>query len=161
MNALLLAGHGSHISPHTAGLVWSYVDRLRALGIADEVGASFWKEAPAFSQVLDSFCSDTVIVVPALAADGYFARTVIPAEMGLSGPLTCRGTQCIHYTQPLGLHPRLGDVLHNCVSDLMTEQGWTPATSLSPSLDTARDAMRAARARRAYRRSRLSAVGLA
>jgi sirohydrochlorin cobaltochelatase len=123
MNALLLAGHGSHISPHTAGLVWSYVDRLRALGIADEVGACFWKEAPAFSQVLDSFCSDTVIVVPALAADGYFARTVIPAEMGLSGPLTCRGTKCIHYTQPLGLHPRLGDVLHNCVSDLMIEQG--------------------------------------
>ncbi len=122
MNALLLAGHGSHLSPHTAGLVWSYVDRLRALGIADEVGACFWKEAPAFSQVLDSFCADTVIVVPALAADGYFARTVIPTEMGLSGTLSQRGTRRIHYTQPLGLHPLLGNVLRNCVSDLMVEQ---------------------------------------
>ena len=122
MNALLLAGHGSHISPHTAGLVWSYVDRLRALGIADEVGACFWKEAPAFSQVLDSFCADTVIVVPALAADGYFARTVIPTEMGLSGTLSQRGTRLIHYTQPLGLHPRLSEVLRARVSDLMVEQ---------------------------------------
>ena len=122
MNALLLAGHGSHISSHTAGLVWSYVDRLRVLGITDEVGACFWKESPAFSQVLDTFCADNVIVVPALAADGYFARTVIPAEMGLSGPLTCRGTRRIHYTQPLGLHPRLGDVLCARVGDLMVEQ---------------------------------------
>ena len=123
MNALLLAGHGSHISPHTAGLVWSYVDRLRALGIADEVGACFWKEAPAFSQVLDSLIADNVIVVPALAADGYFARTVIPTEMGLNGTLSQRGTRRIHYTQPLGLHPLLGNVLRNCVSDLMVEQG--------------------------------------
>ncbi len=122
MNALLLAGHGSHISPQTAGLVWSYVDRLRALGIADEVGACFWKETPAFSQVLDSFCADTVIVVPAMAADGYFARTVIPTEMGLSDTLSQRGTRRIHYTQPLGLHPRLSEVLRARVSDLMVEQ---------------------------------------
>ena len=123
MNAILLAGHGSHISPHTAGLVWSYVDKLRSQGVADEISACFWKEAPALSQALDTLAADTVVVVPALAADGYFARTVIPAEMGLNGPLTQRGSRRIHYTQPLGLHPRLGEVLHDRVTSLMDAEG--------------------------------------
>ena len=46
--ALVLAGHGSHISPHTAGIVWRYVDLLRLWGVADEITACFWKEPPAF-----------------------------------------------------------------------------------------------------------------
>lgn len=111
MNALLLAGHGSHISPNTAGLVWSWVDRLRQAGAADEVGACFWKERPALSQALDTLCAETVVVVPVLAAGGWFARRVIPAEMGLDGPLTLRDGRRIHYTQPLGLHPGLGDIV--------------------------------------------------
>lgn len=126
MIALLLAGHGSHISPQTAGLVWSYVDRLRETGAADEITACFWKEPPSFRQALDMVCSDTVIVVPVLAANGYFARTVIPAEMGLDGPLTTRDGRHIHYTRPLGLHPRLGDVLYARVKAAMHEYGLDP-----------------------------------
>lgn len=123
MNALLLAGHGSHISPHTAGLVWSCVDRVRALGVADEIGACFWKEPPAFSQALDTLCADNVVVVPMLAANGYFARSVIPAEMGLSGPLTRRGKRHIHYTPPIGLHPRLEEALRERVRALLDRHG--------------------------------------
>ncbi len=115
MTALLLAGHGSHISPRTAGLVWSYVDQLRAKGVADEISACFWKEPPSFRNALGNLCSETVVVVPVLAANGYFARTVIPTEMGLEGPFTRVGKRCIQYTRPLGLHPRLGEVLHDSV----------------------------------------------
>ena len=39
--ALVLAGHGSHLSPDTAGVVWEQVDKLRALKVADEVTAAF------------------------------------------------------------------------------------------------------------------------
>ena len=126
MTALLLAGHGSHISPNTAGLVWSYVDQLRADGAADEVGACFWKEPPSFRHALGNLCSETVVVVPVLAADGYFARTVIPSEMGLEGPLTRVGRRRIHYTRPLGLHPRLGEVLHDSVLQQMQTLGARP-----------------------------------
>lgn len=119
MTALLLAGHGSHISPGTAGLVWSYVDQLRARGVADEISACFWKEPPSFRNATGSLCSKTVIVVPVLAADGYFSRTVIPAEMGLDGPVTRVGERCIHYTRPLGMHPRLAEVLHASVLQQM------------------------------------------
>ena len=123
MNALLLAGHGSHLSAQTAGLVWSYVDRLRAQGVADEIGACFWKERPAYRQSLDTICADRVVVVPVLAADGYFARSVIPAEMGLDGPVTRRGDRRIYYTRPLGMHPRLGKVLQQRVEKTMSRTG--------------------------------------
>ena len=98
MRALVLAGHGSHISPDTAGVVWSYVDQLRGWGVADEITACFWKEAPSFNQVLDTLVSEHVTVVPVFAAAGYFSQKVIPAEMGLEGPLTRRDGRTIHYT---------------------------------------------------------------
>ncbi|MCY3946363.1 MAG: hypothetical protein OXF44_08780 [Anaerolineaceae bacterium] len=126
MTALLLAGHGSHISPKTAGLVWSYVDQLRAKGVADEISACFWKEPPSFRNALGNLRSETVVVVPVLATDGYFARTVIPAEMGLDGPFTRVGKRCIHYTRPLGLHPRLGEVLHASVLQQIQALGAGP-----------------------------------
>ncbi len=119
MSAILLAGHGSHISPNTAGLVWSCVDQLRSMGVADEVGACFWKESPPFSQALNAFQAESVIVVPVLAADGYFARTVIPQEMGLSGELTRRGERRIYYTKPPGIHPGAGAVLSAQVDEAL------------------------------------------
>ena len=86
--ALVLAGHGSHISANTAGLVWGYVDRLRRMGVADEISACFWKEPPAFSQVLETLESTQVVIVPLFTANGYFTSQVIPTEMGLRGPTT-------------------------------------------------------------------------
>ena len=83
--ALVLAGHGSHISPETAGIVWEQVDKLRALNVADEVTAAFWKETPSFHQVIDTLTADDMTIVPLFTAQGYFTQTVIPAEMGLTG----------------------------------------------------------------------------
>ncbi|MCY3780709.1 MAG: DR2241 family protein [Chloroflexi bacterium] len=102
--ALILAGHGSHVSANTAGVVWDCVDRLRQLGVADEVTACFWKEAPAFSHVLDTVEADDVVVVPLFTARGYFTGQVLPGEMGLDGPVTSNGERRIHLTPPIGEH---------------------------------------------------------
>ena len=61
--ALILAGHGSHISPETAGIVWEQVDTLRALRVADEVTAGFWKEMPTFHQVIGTLAADDITMV--------------------------------------------------------------------------------------------------
>jgi sirohydrochlorin cobaltochelatase len=105
--AFILAGHGSHITPETAGVVWRHVDRLRAEGRADEVTAAFWKEMPSFHRVLATLTADDVTIVPMFTASGYFTHTVIPAEMGLTGALTRRGGRVIRCTPPLSEHPRL------------------------------------------------------
>jgi sirohydrochlorin cobaltochelatase len=117
--ALVLAGHGSHISPHTGGLVWNQVDELRALNIADEVTAAFWKEMPSFHTVFDSLEANDITVVPLFTAQGYFTQTVIPAEMGLDGPITHRCGRTIRYTRTLSEHPYLGGVVRQRVEDAL------------------------------------------
>jgi sirohydrochlorin cobaltochelatase len=119
--ALVLAGHGSHISPHTAGLVWEQVDRLRAMGVADEITAAFWKEAPSFHTVFNTLTADEITVVPLFTAQGYFTQSVIPAEMGLTGAVTQRGGQTIRYARTLGEHPYLFKVVEDWVSAAQRE----------------------------------------
>ena len=119
--ALILAGHGSHISPNTAGVVWNYVDRLRESGAAGEVTACFWKEPPALHQVLDTVEATNVFVVPVFTARGYFTQSVIPAEMGLPGPVTKQDGKTITLTGPLGEHPAMTKVVQNIVLKQMNE----------------------------------------
>ncbi|MFN8373181.1 MAG: CbiX/SirB N-terminal domain-containing protein [Anaerolineae bacterium] len=118
--ALVLAGHGSHLSPQTAGLVWQQVDKLRALGAADEVTAAFWKEMPSFARVMDTLEANDVTIVPLFTAQGYFTRSVIPAEMGLTGALTVRDGRTLRYARTLGEHPFLGEVVRRRVEDMLT-----------------------------------------
>jgi sirohydrochlorin cobaltochelatase len=124
--ALVLAGHGSHISPRTAGLVWEHVDGLRALGLADEVTAAFWKEAPSFHQVLRSLTATDVTIVPLFTAQGYFTQTVIPAEMGLDSPLMIRNGRIIRYTRTLSEHPYLSQIVQQRVRDALQASGALP-----------------------------------
>ncbi len=118
-SALVLAGHGSHISALTAGLVWSHVDALRRLGVADEVTAAFWKEAPSFHTVVSTLAADDITVVPLFTAQGYFTQTVIPAEMGLVGPLSLRDRRTIRYTRTLNEHPYLAQMVQRRVRDAL------------------------------------------
>lgn len=102
--AIILLGHGSHISSNTAALIWQTVDHLRTQGIADEVTAAFWKEMPSFHHVLNTVVADDITVVPLFTAQGYFTRTVIPTEMGLADSITHRNERIIRYTPPLSEH---------------------------------------------------------
>ena len=125
--ALVLAGHGSHISPETAGIVWEQVDKLRKRNIADEVTAAFWKETPSFHQAIDTLAADDVTVVPLFTGQGYFTQTVIPAEMGLSGKLTKRDERTIRYTPTLSEHPHLARVVRQRVSEALEQSGADPS----------------------------------
>ncbi len=124
--ALILAGHGSHISPETAGVVWQHVDRLRAMGVADEITAAFWKEMPSFHRVLHTLMASDVTVVPLFTAQGYFTRTVIPTEMGLNGALTERDRRILRYARTLSEHSYLGQVVDRRVQDALRQFGLAP-----------------------------------
>lgn len=109
--ALILAGHGSHVSANTAGVVWNYVDRLRSWGVADEIAACYWKEAPAISQVLDTVEADDVVIVPVFTARGYFTSEVIPTELGIKDGGRFLHGRCIRLTPPVGEHPHLQSIV--------------------------------------------------
>jgi sirohydrochlorin cobaltochelatase len=123
---LVLAGHGSHISPNTAGIVWTLVDQLRALGVADEVAAAFWKETPSFHSVFDTLAATDVTIVPLFTARGYFTQTVIPAEMGLEGPLTVRDGRTLRYARTLGEHPHLTHIVRQRIEQTLAQYEIAP-----------------------------------
>lgn len=110
---LVLLGHGSHISPNTAAVVWEAVDALRALGIADEITAGFWKEQPAFSRVLHTLNATDITLLPMFTAQGYFTRQVIPAEMSL--------TNALRMTKTLGEHPYIAEIVQNRAQAALTQ----------------------------------------
>jgi sirohydrochlorin cobaltochelatase len=115
--ALVLAGHGSHISSRTAGIIWEHVDALRTMGVADEVTAAFWKEMPYFHTVFRTLTADDITVVPLFTAQGYFTQTVIPTEMGLTGAITQLDGRTIRYTRTLSEHPYLGQIVQQRIQD--------------------------------------------
>jgi sirohydrochlorin cobaltochelatase len=106
--------------------VHAHAAALRRCGDFDQVFTAFWKEEPALSRVLDGVDASDVTVVPFFMAQGYFANTVVPREMGLQGRVTCARDRLVRYTAPVGTHPRIPDV----VVDAATEAGATPAHHL-------------------------------
>jgi sirohydrochlorin cobaltochelatase len=132
--ALILAGHGSHISPNTAGVVWGYVDTLRQRGVADEVTACFWKEQPHFHQVLQTVKSDTIVIVPMFTSTGYFSRQVIPSEIGFVGgevvgsaSMLSVANRTIYYTRTLGEHPSIDTIVRQRACDAIQRAGLAAA----------------------------------
>ncbi len=125
--ALILAGHGSHISAETAGVIWRYVDRLRRLGVADEIGACFWKEPPALSQALHTVLAAEIVIVPVFTAQGYFAGQVIPSEMGLRPGLNVRAGKRIHLTPSIGEHAQLETIVEMRLREAVATHNLDPA----------------------------------
>lgn len=110
-SALVLVGHGSTLNPDSSAPTHEHADVIRAREVFDEVVACFWKEEPSMREVFRAVESREVYVVPDFISEGYFTRTVIPRELGLSGAVTTRDGRTIKYCDPVGSHPRMTDVL--------------------------------------------------
>ncbi len=125
MTALVLAGHGSHVSPETAGAVQRLADVLRRQGVADEVAPCFWKEPPSFAEVLGTVEAPDVFVVPVFASRGFYAESVLPAEMALDRPRNAG--QRVVRTAPLADHPFIERKVRQRVAEGLAAFGGPPA----------------------------------
>ncbi|MXY72006.1 MAG: hypothetical protein F4Y97_03080 [Dehalococcoidia bacterium] len=110
-HALVLAGHGSHLNARSSEAVRAHARALAGDGSWDEVLVGFWKEEPSLSRALDGCTASEVTVVPVFMSEGYFTSEVIPAEMGLDGPVTRREGRTIRCTRPVGAHPALAGIV--------------------------------------------------
>lgn len=109
--ALVIAGHGSTRNPDSCVPTLAHAESLRQRGIFAEVAACFWKQKPSFREALRMVASREIYVVPNFISEGYFTRTVIPREMGLTGRVTVRDGRQIKYCEPAGKHPRMAELL--------------------------------------------------
>ncbi len=108
---VVLAGHGSHLSPTSSEPIYEHQRRLIGRGNLDEVRVAFWREEPSLARALDGCDAGDVTVVPVLVSSGYFANEVIPREMRLAGRVSRVDGRCVRYTDPIGAHPALAKVI--------------------------------------------------
>lgn len=107
---LLLIGHGA--SQGGGGPLRRLAEKLKATDAFAQVAACFWKEKPYVGEGLGLLGTPTVLAVPVFATEGRIARDLIPAEMGLSGPVTqFSDGRCVHYLRPVGVHSGMTTLL--------------------------------------------------
>ena len=128
MQALVIVAHGSHLNPDASTPTYAHADTIRESGAFEEVATAFWKEEPAFSEVLRTVEADEVYVVPLIISEGYFTEQVIPRELSLDGwdvnEWDSDGTSAthatfeladigktVHYCGPVGTHEAMTDVI--------------------------------------------------
>jgi sirohydrochlorin cobaltochelatase len=110
-SALVIVGHGSTLNPDSAAPTWELANEIERRGIFGEVHCAFWKEEPSLRQVPYCVERSDVYVVPNFISEGYFTQTVIPRELGLTGPLTRVGEQVFKYCAPVGSNERMTELL--------------------------------------------------
>lgn len=131
MNGLVLVGHGSHTSPSASDPIHSHADRLRRTDTFDTVHTAFWQGDPHLREVLRTLRSETLTVVPVMMADGYFTDRVFPRELRLSGDETFDCAKTVQYTEPVGTHPRLVDVIVSQAEAITMDREIGPDTGLA------------------------------
>ena len=112
--ALIIVGHGSHLSATSSAPVYRHADAVRTLGAFAEVRECFWKEEPSLRVVLDLVEADEVFIVPLFMSEGYFTEEVIPRELSLDGPapsVTRIGARTVYYCAPVGTHPGMSGLI--------------------------------------------------
>lgn len=127
-DALVIAAHGSHLNPNSSTPAFVHADRIRERGMFSEVREAFWKQEPAFREVLRTLESTEVYVVPLFISEGYFTEQVIPRELRLrnwspaawssdgvsASAATLTPTDVdkrVHYCGPVGTHEAMSRVI--------------------------------------------------
>lgn len=109
--AVLLVGHGSHISADSAQPVRDLAERLRSARTFGEVHVAFWKEEPQLCHAFHLLERSEVFIVPIFTSEGYFTDRVIPRELSLDATLEVRPALTVHWCPPVGTHPRMARVV--------------------------------------------------
>lgn len=117
----MLLGHGSQIDADSSASTHLQVERIRRLGVFDEVLAAFWKEEPNVCHTLDLVQSEDVFVVPHFISNGYFTEQILPRELEIDGRVTVRGKRRIFYGEPVGTHPSMTHALRHCAERLLRD----------------------------------------
>lgn len=126
-SALLLLGHGSARHPESAAPVLALAEAIRAENRFAQVSAAFMKQEPKLERALDGLKAERVVVVPVFAGKGYYTDQLIPGVMGLDAPITRLGRRVIHYTAPVGTHPRIPALMAARAAAVAGAEGLTPA----------------------------------
>ena len=124
--SVLIVAHGSQLNPYSAIPAYTHAYRIKRWGRYEEVRVAFWRELPSIDQALELLPGEQLVVCPLFISEGYFTRTVIPTELGVNlwdePPATIDGRP-VHYTRPVGTHPKMSGVLEDGATHLLDQSG--------------------------------------
>lgn len=115
--ALVVLGHGTGRDPHSREAIEQAADRLRQGGHFAEVQALYLDQEPNVSDWPSLTRAPTVVIVPFFASEGWHTLETIPADLGLTGPVTRLGGRTVCYSRPVGTHPAVTEVVLRLVED--------------------------------------------
>jgi sirohydrochlorin cobaltochelatase len=117
--ALVLCAHG--IRGGVGGAA-EHAARIAASGVFGEVRACALKGAPGLSEVLAAVRAPEVVFAPLLMAEGYTLQAMLRKLEGATEP-----PRPITVCRPIGVHPRLADMIASRAGALCAAKGWQPA----------------------------------
>ncbi len=110
-DAIAVLGHGTRRDSESEKNIYAMAERVACSGQFAEAGAVFLDQEPGMLDLLTIFEAPTVVVVPLFIADGWHVGQTIPADLALDGAETRRGGRIVRYTEPVGTHPAIADVI--------------------------------------------------
>jgi sirohydrochlorin cobaltochelatase len=125
---LVLLGHGSTKNDGSEKPVYQHVAELRRRGLFADVREAFWKQEPMIAGVLEAVRTPRAIIVPLFISEGYFTEEAIPEALGFKTAAEINwsrvkhiGGREIHYTRPVGTHPRMTEVLLHRAAEVVAK----------------------------------------
>lgn len=126
---LLLVGHGVRgpCAPASVGPHKDLVRQLREQGGFNEIRWGYLTCEPYVEDVIASFNSEAIYVLPMLMCDGYFSRNTIPERLQLSGVTShLDNGQDIIQCLPVGLSTKMADLMVDHMVSHCTNTGLNP-----------------------------------
>ena len=119
--ALVLGAHGIRGG---VGAAAEHAERIAARGLFAEVHACALKGAPGLVETLGTVAAPEIVFSPLLMAEGYTLE-VMRRQLDRRRPRAARLTVC----RPIGVHPRLGDMIRDKALARCAARSWDPAAT--------------------------------
>ncbi len=121
MRTLLIAAHGDGDESESNRWAREVADRAARLGGFTRAVVGFQKGIPAFSEALEEIPEGEVVVVPLMAAAGYYAGTILPRELEKNSNYR---DLTIDLREPIGTLPEFHSLAERRVKKILSELDW-------------------------------------
>jgi sirohydrochlorin cobaltochelatase len=126
--ALLVAAHGECGGDGGNVLANELVRRIRLSRRFDEVALGYMRGHPSIEEAVAHIASDRIRLYPLFMSDGYYVNEAIPTRLGIKDGVDSFGHR-VEIETPLGLHPKLPELLLSAAASAALGKGIAPSTA--------------------------------
>ena len=126
--ALLIVAHGDCGGFGGNMLAQELARRMRHGQRYGEVAVGFVRSDPSIEAAASQIKCERLRIYPLFMSDGYYVREAIPKRLGITGGVDVMGHR-VSIDKPLGLHPKLPELLISAVVGTALGKGIQPKSA--------------------------------